>query len=496
MNFLDKAISIINPKAAYQRERYRTATKILEDQQRKFDGAARGRRTSNLPISDGGANTENRQALQTLRSRSRHFGRNNTYASKAFKSIGTNTVGTGIIPAPSSSSKRRQAVVKALWKNWAETTECDFNGQLNFYGIQKLAMRTIAESGEVLIVRRRKKDGTLPIELQMLEPDFLDSSRDYAALNGGGWCIQGIEYDANGKRKQYWLYQKHPGEDGAGFSRPIPAEDVIHVYEILRPGQARGIPFIHSGMLRLSDFDDYEDAELVRQKIAACWVAFVGDADPASGTGSGTDELIERMEPGMVEHLPAGKTVTMSAPPTTQNYDSYSRKILQGVAAGMGLSYETLTGDLSNVNFSSGRMGWLEMQRQINDWQYNMLIPMLCDRIWKWFIEAAQLSKGMNAGDLTVTWTPPRREMIDPLKETQAITQQIRSGLRSWMEAVREQGYEPEELMAEIAAGNKLLDEYEIKLDSDGRNPASGGGTPPAEDKPDDGKKPPAKNAE
>lgn len=470
MNLIDKTISIFSPKAAYQRARWRVA----EDMLRKYDAASRGRRTSHLPVGDSSANTESAIALSTLRARSRHFGRNNYYASKAFKSMANNTVGTGITPAPSSKSKNRVGQVKTYWKNWAEKTSCDWDGRMNFYGIQKLAMRTIAESGEVLILRRRLTSGKVPIQLQMLEPDFLDESMDTASLPGGGKIVQGVEYDASGKRVAYWLFESHPLEAGFRTSKRRPAKDVLHVFELLRPGQARGIPFISSAMLRLSDFDDFEDAELVKQKTAACFTAFVEDADPAAG-GAGTEEDgLERLEPGVIEHLAPGKRITFSNPPSVNSYDTYSRKVLQGIAAGFGLSYEALTGDLSNVNFSSGRMGWLEMQRQIQDWQWNMLIPQLCDAVWQWFIEAVEIANGFSSGDLTVEWTPPRREMIDPVKETEAITMQVRSGLCSWPEAIRAQGYEPEAVIAEIKQANEWFDANGIKLDSDGRNPAKG----------------------
>jgi lambda family phage portal protein len=280
--------------------------------------------------------------------------------------------------------------------------------------------------------------------------------------------MQGVEYDKSGKRVAYWLYDSHPGEYGFRESRRVDALNVIHLYEVLRPGQVRGIPFGVSAMMRLKDFDDYEDAELVRQKIAACFAAFVVDADPSSSVGSGDNDMIERLEPGIIEHLPPGKQIEFASPPTTGNYDNYSRKILQAIASGYGITYESLTGDLSNVNFSSGRMGWLEMQRQIESWQWDMMVPMMCQPVWSWFTDAAAIM-GLSTGDLSVEWTAPRREMIDPVKETNAIVTQIRAGIRSWPEAIREQGYEPDQVLTEIAEFNTKVDSKGIILDTDPR---------------------------
>lgn len=475
MNFIDNIIGYIAPKAGVRRLRARAVMSIMQDQVRRYDVAQRGRRTNGLPKWDGSANNETALDLTALRAASRHMVRNNPYAKKAIQSIVANTVGTGIQPSPTSSYKNRTARVKQLWKKWAETTACDFDGQHNIYGIQRLVMRTVAEGGECIVLRRRSNDksGQIPIQLQVLEADFLDQSKDVKSFTRsgveGGYITQGVEFDKDGKRKGYWLFNKHPGEFGHFESRFVDANDVLHIYEVLRPGQVRGVPFGTSAMLRLKDFDDYEDAEVVRQKIAACFAAFVQDADPASSIGGSTDEdMLERLEPGVIEHLPPGKTINFASPPTTQNYDGFSRKILQGIAAGYGITYEALTGDLSNVNFSSGRMGWLEMHRQIEDWQYNMLIPMFCDKAWEWFMDGASLAQSFNAPEMTVSWTPPRRAMIDPVKETNAMNAQVRNGFKSYSEAVRELGYEPDEVIAELKEDMSKIKDAGLVLDCDG----------------------------
>ncbi len=477
MDIYTRALKFISPKAAFNRMKYITAAEGL-DRVRKYDGAALGRRTAGLPTQDGSANTETASGLALLRSRSRHFARNNSYAKKGFNSITNNTVGKGIqarIKPVTAGKKSVADEVAKEWKRWSGSRACDFDDRMNFAGIQKLVMRTVAEAGECIVMRRRTGNDKIPFELQLLEPDFLDPSKNNTGMSGNGdYTVQGIQYNADGKRTGYWIFPRNPYEFGAHSSRLIPAEDILHIYELIRPGQARGVPFLHSAMLRLADFDDYEDAELVRAKIASCFVAFVHDADPAATSGgTSEDDLLDRMEPGIIETLSPGKSVTFGTPPVTQNYNAYSRSILQGVAAGMGITYEALTGDLSNVNFSSGRMGWLEMHRQITDWQTNMLVPQLCDRVFEWFIQALYLNRS-TANDVEVQWTPPRREMIDPVKETEALKAQLRSGLISWPDAILEMGDQPETVIEEIKMAMDLFDKNKIVLDSDGRNPDGG----------------------
>lgn len=486
MNALDKIISFVSPGVAARRLYARAALEIAS---RKFDAATKGRRTDGWTTSNQGPNSVLESALPRLRGRSRDMMRNNGYAANGVKRIANNVVGTGIQPLPLAQSAATKKKVMTAWKEWAEKTACDFNEQMTVYGIQSSAMRAIVRDGEVLI-RRRRDSGYLPIQLQVCEADFLDTNRNNSALNDGGSIIQGVEYNKSGKRVAYWMYESHPNDNY--FTSPqsvrIPADDIIHCYYVDRPGQVRGIPFFTPVMLRLNDFDDYEDAELMRQKIAACFTVFVQDANPETSGLSGSDATlgIDRVEPGIIEVLPAGKTVEFANPPTTQNYDGYKRGVLQSVAAGAGITYEALTGDLSNVNFSSGRMGWIEMSRNVEDWQYNMLIPQMCDKIWKWFVEAAFLAGKIPSQGVTgAEWTPPRREMIDPTREIPALINGVRGSLYSLQEVHRQMGYNSDDVLQQIKDDNDKLDKLGIISDSDARKTMKAGVAQPYIGNPD-----------
>lgn len=487
MNFLEKTIAAINPRVGLIRTQYRQAIDVLE-KQRQYDAASHGRRTKGWKSSGASANTEIEYSLAWLRNRSREMVRNNPYARKAKRVVANNTVGSGIIPAPKKKGNRIDAKVKELLAEWAETTQCDFDGVNTFYGIQKLIIGAVFESGEVLVRKRRYKTRSgIPLQLQVTEADFLDHTKTGTTVDGkGNFVIQGIEFDANGKRVAYWLFDQHPGDQYVRsfnmVSKRIPAEDVLHIYYVDRPGQIRGVPFTAASMLKLRDSENYEETQLVRQTIAACFAVFItdfnGSVDNISGVTRnknklGEDTLEERIEPGMITRTPTGKDVKFATPPPVEGYGDYMRKIQQGVAAGMGITYEAMTGDLKGVNFSSGRMGWLEQARDIEDLQQVMMIPRFCQPAWEWFIDAAMLA-GKLTSNVNADWTTPRREMLDPVKETAAKKEAIRSGLKSWKETVREDGYNPEDVMKEIAEGNEMADKLGVKLDSDGRNKTNG----------------------
>jgi lambda family phage portal protein len=480
-NFLDRIVGYINPKAGQERVRSRLIMEMLD--KRSYEGAAVGRRTDGWTKWNGSARAATESAIERLRIRSRDLTRNNPYAAKALFVITNNVVGTGIVPRAIAGKRGNRATnVMDMWRAWAESTECDADGLHDFYGLQALVMRTVAESGECLIRRRwrRTSDGlTLPLQLQVLEPDFIDTSKDMLQPAADGTqLIQGIKFDALGKRTAYMLYNQHPGDNQSLKrleSSEVAAEDIIHVFRVDRPGQVRGVPWPAPVILRLRDFDDYEDAQLLRQKLAACYTAFVKDTDAGSLGPDGKQRSIsETLEPGIIEILPPGKEIEFANPPGVTGYAEYATTTLRSIAAGYGVTYEAMTGDLSTVNFSSGRMGWLEFHRNVEAWRWNMLIPRMCDGSWAWFMEAASIN-GARVEGVTVQWTPPRREMIDPVAETRAAREAVRAGFLTLPEALRQTGQDPDLVLEEYAETAKKLDELGLVLESDPRRTTQSG---------------------
>lgn len=458
LNNFERLISIVSPKTALQRAQYRMAMDLMSE--RGYDAAALGRRANSWGASASSANKETERDLARMRFRSRDLVRNNPYAKRAIQAMATNVVGTGIRPTPKGLDDASQKAIKELWDGWAESTACDYEGQTNLYGLQSLAAHCVAESGEVIIRRRIVQSADFPLQLQVLEPDFLDHNKNSIVGFGEGrskdnYTIQGVEFNKEGKRVGYWLYPVHPGEGVASVSQFVSADDILHVYVKTRPGQVRGVPQAHASVSSLYDFSEYEQAQLVRQKVAACFSVFISGGNGAGlpgqtgGTQAAKDRKKEQIEPGIIQYMNAGEQVSFAAPPGTQNYDEYATSILRKAAVGIGVSYEVLSGDLSNVNFSSGRMGWIEFHRLITQLQMHTYVPMMAQPIWDWFVAIAIVLGKAKTG-IKVTWTPPRREMIDPAKEIAALSEAVRNGFDSWSNVVTQFGGDPRTVLQQI----------------------------------------------
>lgn len=467
MGVLDNFISWLSPTWGLQRELARQT--LVSMQGRAYEAAAHGRRTNNWRVSHTSPTTEAGSQLHTLRARSREMVRNNHWASRAVTVIANNTIGTGIRPAITvgggKGKKATETKVKAAWNVWADSSGCDFDGRLNFYGLQNMIMRAVAEGGECLIVKQIDAENQR-LQLRVLEGDYIDTSKHSAgAFYGDGtFDFYGVRFNAKGQRTGVWVYDRHP-EFGNYSSTLYGEKDVIHVFEVLRAGQARGVPMGVAGFVRLRDMNDYEDAQLLRQKVAACFSVFVQQNATGRPSEAGDTDKFERVEPAMINYLAPGESITFGNPPPVEGYEAYTRQVLRGIAAAYNISYEALTNDLSNVNFSSGRMGWLEFHRNVSKWQRDIMQPAL-EKVFGWFTQILALSQGTK-DTVVAEWTAPRREMIDPVKETNGMVAQIRAGLKSYAEAVRELGYDPEDTLEEVAEFYAQIDTLGLKLTTD-----------------------------
>jgi len=477
MNAVDKIISIFDPKKGAERAKYRAIEKTINSSVRAYDGATKSRRGDGwAPYNTTeNANNDIQKSLKILRERSIHGYKNDPSVFKAIRTIQNNVIGTGIMPTPVKSdanlSKNEIQRIKDEWKAWAEYKDCDFDEFFTLYGLQSLCMRNIAMQGEVFILKRRDANSRHPIKLQVLAPHMVDHTKNSYMISerAGNYVVQGVEFNSQGKRVGYWVFDHNPNNEYTMKLAPkfVSSDDMIHVFYKEFPEQVRGVPFGTSAMLSMRDLSDYEDAQLMLQKVAACHVAFTTKQEAGDGLGNletDTHQEIDRMEPGIIERLAPGETVTFNNPPTPSSFSEYVSKNQQKNAAGYGITYEQLTGDMGNVNFSSGRMGWIEAQRQIEDWQYNMFIPQFCDKIWSWFIEGLKIKMiiSKNAG---AEWTPQGREMIDPVKEMNGLILELKSGLVSWTEACKRRGYNPDTLLEQMKADKTMFEEAGINVE-------------------------------
>jgi len=477
MNALERILAAVAPQRALSRAQARARLRMLEANAAGYDAAGRGRRNTWSRGSDASQNAENRGALALLRARSRDLVRNNPYAASAINARVSYTVGDGIVPtAYHPTSARKQKLANQLMREWSQSTDCDVEGLSNLAAMESLAFRAISEAGEALFVRQitRAKRGKIPLKIRLLEGDYIDHTKDRAGDGGLEW-IQGVAIDpVTFQRRQYWLLDAHPGDGKARTGKPVSADGIAHGFDILRPGQVRGIPAGVAAMTRMRNLDDFNDARLETQKIAAL-LGVIARSD------KGDNVLPEKLEPGMLAVLSSGgdEDIETITPPSVSGQHEFVIEQAQLIAKAYGITYEALVGDLAKVNFTSGKMGRTDMMLNIRAWRKHIMVNRMLAPVAQWFLQAAELA-GHDLAGTEFMWVAPRLEMVDAERETKPIITQVRSGLGSLSTHMRTIGYDdPEAELIRASEDFALLDKLGLRLDCDPRYTSNSGQAQP-----------------
>lgn len=478
---------------------------------RAYEAGDRGRRLGDMRAPGTDGNAELAADGDTMRRRSRTIERDSSYGLKAMREFATDQVGTGIRPQFQADDDKTEKRLQADWEEWSYQADGLTGGTI--YGMQFQEVLALARDGGVLCRRMWRRPGEkdtqgqpliVPLQLQPMEVDYL-TTEDDGRTKDGTIISNGIELDAQGRRVAYHLYRNHPGAQwmwgmSGGYSldrQKVSASEVLHAYaySTSRPGQVVGAPWLHAVIARLWDHDGWIDGTMLARRMSASVAAFVEGGDPyaapdsvdgiaPAGTGTKAHVLdghgypVEMFEPGIVAYLPNGKQVQFPEQPDVPGHEETVRVTLREIAAGTGMSYEGLSGDVSKGSFIALRLGLLGRRRLMDAFRAHVTIPLLCRPKGLWFLQAEELAGRWNREEnpVRVTWVPPAVEDADELTRMKTLEKKIRMGVLSQFRALMGEGEVPENVIEEIRRWNALLDaEPPIVLDTDPRHRTQAG---------------------
>lgn len=442
----------------------------------RYDAGGHGRRMRGWQAPNTGPNISMKDA-PTVRNRSRDSVRNDWTGASGVQHWTTNLIGTGIIPrAKRITAAAKKKLYADLWDRWVPQSDAD--GVLNFYGQQTLATRSWLESGEVFGRLRYRRPGVgmeVPVQLQLIESDFVPylDADTWPGLPTGNRIRQGIELSSIGQRTAYWIYREHPTDFMSGLIGMnqlirIPADQIIHVFEPKRPGQLRGVPDFAAVLARLRNVADFDDAVLERQKLANLFTLFIkknmpdnfDGMDPMTGMQIEYDSMgtpMAALQPGTTQELLPGEEIQFTNPPEAgTTYAEYMRSQNLGTAAGQGLPYETMSGDIQHVSDRTLRIVITEFRRYAEQRQWQVIIPMLCQKVREAWVDQAVLMGLVDASDSVdmkaVEWSPHGWAYIHPVQDAQGKQIEVDEGFRSRSSVIAERGDDPEQVDLERAS--------------------------------------------
>jgi lambda family phage portal protein len=353
--------------------------------------------------------------------------------------------------------------IEKAWNRF--TKRCDAEGAGDLGGFLAKLVRTLVTTGDGFC-HLITEDGRLQLRLISTEQVW----RPYTQiLPNGRRIFSGVELTEGGRHIAFWVLPQQPDLPWAVYPLPqrIDASDMTHVFVSPFPGGVRGLSWFTPVASRLLELDRLEDAALARANTAALFCGFVRDIDNTSGIASDL-HLSERdgkptlsMEPGELRRLPPGCDITFPANiPDLQGLGDFLKHMLRSVASGGGVPHSLLTGDLSDVNYSSARMGLEQFKRACTRIQQSHLVAQLLQPIFERFVTLEILSGRIDAPDfeenseeyLASDWRFPAWASLDPAKDAAADIELLNAKLRSRSEIIAARGRDIEDVDREIAA--------------------------------------------
>lgn len=452
-NIIDRVIEYVAPGHAIQRMKARTQMALVGQW---TAGRTDRRSTLNWLPYGGSADNDSAFDLRVIRGRTRDMSRNQPLALGAINTVVTNVAGTGLVMRSvidhatlgmdEDAAQDWQHKTEREFRIWAEnSSSCDATRTHDFYGLQSLALRSALESGDVfatlpMISRRSSPYMT---KVQLIEADRV-VNKDYAPNTN--LLVGGVESDKDGAPVKYHILQQHPGgimplplrwDVIPAFGTRTGRRNVIHLYDKLRPGQSRGVPYLAPVVESLKLLSDYTNAEITAAVMSAMFTVFVTSQNGAGiDTGDGTSPSAAQpganlqMSAGAILDLAPGEDVKFADPnrPNTA-FDPFVLAILRQVGVALQLPFEVLVKHFT-ASYSAARAALLEAWRFYKG-RRAWLAQQFCQPVYEaWLEEAVALGNidapgffddpRIRAAYVGTEWVGDSPGQIDPQKEVDA----------------------------------------------------------------------------
>ena len=451
-------------------------------QKRYYAGASKSRLMADLFDSERSADSELRPVLRTLRARSRDLVRNNEYAKRYINLLKTNVVGdrgftlqvkamgaNGVLDAGNQD-------IEAAFRRWGKKGNCTVDGKMSWIDAQKLVIEALARDGEVFLIKHRGAEYHDSFSLQFIEPDEIDEQKNERLANGNE-IRMGVELDRYKRPVAYHKLNYHPGDFDytTAVTRNkhtrIPAERVIHIFLPLRAGQTRGEPWMAPVMYAMKQLAGFREAAVINARIGASKMGFftspAGDGFVADAMDGQTP--IMDAEPGTFHQLPQGVSLeTFDCAFPNNEFDSFHKAVLKGIASGLGISYTSLSNDLEATSYSSIRQGALEERDHYRDLQGFVIDHMIRPIYETWLMSAMEVrsfnipaSRFDRFSDAS-TFRGKAWSWVDPQKEMNAAIMGMQAGVLSIQDVASQYGKDVEDLFAQIQRDKALAEQFGV----------------------------------
>lgn len=271
-----------------------------------------------------------------------------------------------------------------LRKGW-ERTVCRLGKRgEELWEIQHLMVRYWERRGEWFVLVGDRYDALAPttLKIEVIHPDRVETPPSSGSVSniadapwiGDQYVRMGMQLTRDGDVIGCYIRDTHPGDDKLIketftyfpilFPNGLPR--VIHHFAKYDEGQHRGYPRMQSGMKRLKNAEEYDEAELERNYVGACLAAIVrtelpvDDVAAQHGVVEDSDGRRQRdVVPGMFHYVGESDAVeTLNPSGAPQSFDKYMEYEGRMFSVGAGSTYEMVSGNWGNLAYNAARIIW------------------------------------------------------------------------------------------------------------------------------------------
>lgn len=438
------------------------------------------------------------QASPIVRSRMRQLVRDFPPFARAVNVLVKFTVGTGVqfqshvLTQNGDPDREARAGVEEFWRVFCDEADASASPSLrmSLHEMAALAKRQEEDQGEFLCMfqPRAERNAYLPFGLAFYESERLSSLG--ASPSAGRDVLDGVEFDKRtGAITGFYIEED-------GYTRRVtrvPAEQCVFGLDRKRVGQMRGITPFAPAMLLAHSLRTMMEAEIDAAKLASKWLAVVKTPNPEGFQGERDVQTVdgrrvEELENAIIEYLEPGEEIEIKSHNRGgETFQAFCKFILRLIAITRDLPYDLLSGDTSDVNYSSLRVSRNDFIQALAPDQQRVISQFYRPVFRKALGEAVLHGRVRLPGYWSdpwrferALWIPPGMKPVDPLREFKAKVEAIKAGLISPQQAIMEMGGDPERTLAEIAAWNAMCAEYGLDFSASMSGVSTAGANNPA----------------
>lgn len=466
---LEKAIEFISPAWARQREIDRAQLANWREIKSSHRGGISTRTSTGWQqsISYRNGTTAQRLNLASRRDRSRRVYQEHPIGRGILQTETDNVVADGFVLQAKTDSPDFNKEVEDQWQDW--WTRCDIRGLRCSSELQRQMYRSPRRDGDGGVVLVDRGGGSY---LQFIPGDLIKTPDN---KYGDPSILDGVEVDRTSRPIAYHILDVD-GLFGTRVFTRIPVQNFRYLApEVDEDMGIRGDPCYSTVFEALDGLDGYLNAVIIAARMAAIFgLIFKGTntvneyKQLQTGTDSqGDDKRIVTYENGMVRYVgPDGDVKQVNPQQPMQNTPDFVRLMCRIIGEPFGMPLEYVLNDMSQVNFSSARVGLLKYYRSCRSRQ-KWFKESCLDPIYRWWLSREHKKQQLGIDGAFSTAFPEKYwdhifvaagwAYTDPVSEAQGDFLEVAMGTKSRSQVAMERGRDFEETVDQLASENAMM---------------------------------------